>query len=1099
MTTFRIRVALIIAASLTGTLSGAEKAEIAATPTFKQYCFGCHGKSAAMGGINLESLTSHTAMGEDFQHWEKVVAVLEQKRMPPKKMPQPTDVQRAGAVTWIRTKLDDYAQKHAGDPGAVTMRRLTSAEYGYTIQDLTGIDLKFDRDFASDSVGGEGFTNFGDVQFMEDANLQRYLDAAKRVASHAVIGSGPLDFFENPGRSGFELSAISRIQDIYRTHGFRAVAGEGGKAYGLDRYGKAFYAAWRYRHRAALAQPKLTLAKLAAEEGLTPRFLDHIWSVLQQPAPTYPTSEVVSRWKNLPPPETPAKTVRASCEEIQRSVIEWPRWLFAAGELAAGGQGDERALVLTDASLQATVKHRFKFGLRNGAQKTSRVYLSVLPANPNARDNPMVLWRNATVRMRRADKGFADPQPLSSMVDAATAARLGFGKRPDGLAINPEDFVTPDKATIAIDLPSPEDARGVELTVDVELGSEGSDDAVLRCTISDREEAATGRPVWALLGYPQSAGFQSWKKGVLEYAAVLPQISHGEPTPSDKDPIPPPFNNTYNQPERDRFHTQVKYFRDDRFLVEKMLDDTTRVKLGNAWTDLHSSFEYHNLFLRFVADKFHLDLKKKGIADLTDREIAALPAESRRYVTALRREHSATNRARATARPGHVEDCVRFASKAWRRPLTESEKAGLRSFYTKTRTGPEVDHEKAIQTLLTRILVAPAFLYRLEQPAPVSAVRPLSGLEMASRLSYFLWSSMPDQELRRAAGAGELSRPSTLELQVKRMLTDPKARRLSSEFFGQWLGFYRFDQYKGVDSTRFPEFTDEVKSSMHDEAVAFFEHVVRKDRPVREMLFADYTFLNKPLAKHYGIKQEIRSADEPEMVTGAGSLQRGGLLRLGAVLTATSAPLRTSPVKRGDWVLRRILGTPTPPPPADAGSIPADDKSFGGMTVRERLAAHQRNATCAGCHSRIDPMGFPLERYDPVGRWRDKYADGKPIDDSSEMADKTPIAGVDGLLEYLKQQEPQVLRTFSNKLVGYALGRTVLGSDRQLIERLTRDGGDTPFSKMITEIAVSKQFRFRREREESTPAVPSSNSPQQSARNPATVSGQKHPTKEGGL
>src|SRR5690349_17705482 len=204
--------------------------------TFRQYCFQCHGK-AAIAGLNLERLTSHPSPGENFQHWQKVVAALEQKRMPPKKMPQPSDEERGKAVTWIRARLDQYIATHAGDPGRVTVRRLTSGEYAYTIHDLTGLDLKFEGDFPADSAGGEGFTNFGDVQFMQDAGLERYLEAAKRVAEHAVVGTGPIAFYEHSGRSGFELSAITRIQDIYKANGFRAVAGEGAKPFGLDRYG----------------------------------------------------------------------------------------------------------------------------------------------------------------------------------------------------------------------------------------------------------------------------------------------------------------------------------------------------------------------------------------------------------------------------------------------------------------------------------------------------------------------------------------------------------------------------------------------------------------------------------------------------------------------------------------------------------------------------------------------------------------------------------------------------------------------------------------------------------------------------------------------
>lgn len=1079
-----LQTCLILAVSAAGTLHAADDLSSIATPTFKQYCYGCHGK-AAMAGLNLQQLTSQHSMADSFQHWERVAAAIEEKRMPPARLPQPTDEQRQQAVTWIRARLNEFAQKHAGDPGRVTVRRLTSGEYAYTIQDLTGLELRFDRDFASDSVGGEGFTNFGDVQFMEDANLERYLEAAKRVADHAVIGSGPLQFFDDPGKSGLELSAVSRIQKIYNAHGFRAVAGEGGKPYGLERYGKAFYAAWRYRHRVALGDGKATLASLAAREGLSARFVQHIWTVLHQPSPSYPTSEVVARWKKLPAPNRADgqqdAAVRAESDKVQQFVVDWPRWLFAAGELAAGGQGDERALLLTDASLQANTTQKLKFNLRKRGHKTARVYLSAVPVNPGAADKPVVIWRNPMVRFRGADRGLGTQQPLRALLDEATVNRLAFGKLPDGTVIGPQDFAMVSGGTMHFDVETPEKAGGLELQVEAELVPGPAGDAVLRCTLSDRDGAAAGAPVWALLGNPKGAGFQTWKANVLAFAAQLPQNSHGEPTPSDKDAIPAPFDNTYNQPERDHFHVKLKYYRTDKFLVDKMLDDATRAKLDQAWNDLLASFEYHDAFLRFVATRYKLDLK--SVAELDAAQIAALPAEPRKYVQALHADHKAVFAAQKAAQPGQVEDAIRFASQAWRRPLSKTEEAGLRGFYAKLREDPKLDHPKAVKSLLARVLIAPAFLYRLEQPAQVASDKPLSNWELASRLSYFLWASVPDQELRRAAAASELTNPQQLERQVKRMLADPKARRLSTEFFGQWLGFYRFDQYRGVDTMRFPEFTDEVKAAMYDESVSFFEHVVRKDRPVRELLSANYTFLNKTLAKHYGIKKEIASTGQTELVEGANEFQRGGLLRLGAVLTATSAPLRTSPVKRGDWVLRRVLGTPTPPPPADAGSIPADDKSFGGMSVFERLEAHKRNPSCASCHTRIDPLGFPLERYDAVGRWRDQYADGKPIQDASALPDKTQIAGVDGLLGYLQTQEKQVLRTLSHKLLGYALGRTILLSDQPLVERLTTAGSDAHFSKLVTEIVSSRQFRHRREQDEAPPATTSENLAQPAVKN----------------
>ncbi|MBM3786594.1 MAG: DUF1592 domain-containing protein [Acidobacteria bacterium] len=1023
----------------------------------RQYCFQCHGAEKPMGSISIERITGEASIADSYQHWEKVAAALEQKRMPPAKMPQPTDGERTAATKWIRTRLNDYARQHAGDPGKVTVRRLTSSEYAYTIQDLTGVEIKFDGDFVADSAGGEGFTNFGDVQFVDNQSLERYLEAAKLVANHAVVGSGPLGFYTHPGKSGFELSAIHRINEIYRAYGFRTASAEGGLPYGLDVYSKAVYACWQFANRAALGQPSAALAGFARKQGVTARFAEHIWSVLQQPNPGYPTSDLVAKFNAIPAKDE--KAARAAAAEIQRFLLDWPRFLLGAGALAQGGLGDERALILTEESVQATASHRFRFLYfpRNGAGagdqnrrplKSIPVSLSVVTANPAAVDKPVVYWKNATVRFRKADRSAGEQTPLLSVLTPEARAKISLP--PAGSTY---DFATPAGTSLVVDIAAPPGTFAAEIVAEAELANVEKGDAVVRATISESADLAKGRPASALLGSPNSEGYKKWKEDVLRFAFNLPQASHGEPTPADRDPIPPPFNNTYNQPERDRYHVKVKYYRADGFLVDKMLDDATRANLNRAWNDIYASFEYHDAILDFVKDKYKLEhLRKKGIDQLTMAEIDSLPNEPRKYVEALRAENDAVDKAQKAAQAGHVEDCLRLASKAWRRPLTEAEKTKLRAFYKSA--GP--DHDKAIRALLVRVLVAPQFLYRVETQ---SAAKALTNHELASRLSYFLWSSIPDAELDRAATAGELQNPLQLEKQARRMLADPKARRLAVEFFGQWLGFYRFDEYRGADPSRFPEFTAEVKAGMYNEAVSLFEHIVRKDRPVREFYGADYTFLTPALAKHYGVKAE---GDGSAPTPNAPAFHRGGVFRLGAVLTATSAPLRTSPVKRGDWVLRRILGTPTPPPPPDAGSIPADEKQFGGQSLKERLQSHQRNATCAGCHTRIDPLGFPFERYDAVGRWRESYSDGKPVEDTATTVDKQTIQGVDGLIQVVKANEPQVLKTLSQKLIGFALGRTASISDKLLIDEMVKPGGDQNFSRLVTQVVASRQFRYRR-------------------------------------
>src|SRR5499426_4189013 len=244
-------VAALSSAGNTGAVSAIETVQgidqSAAAGIFKQYCFQCHGLTAPKAGVSLERLTAQGMVDENFRQWEKVAAALEQKAMPPKFMPQPSDAERAQAIAWVRGELSAYAKNHDGDPGQAPVRRLTSGEYAYTIKDLTGLDLNAGIDSSSDSVGGEGFTNFGDVQFMQDANLERYLAAAKTVANHAVIGAGPLEFFSYPGKTGFELSAITRIKEIYAANGIRTVSGEGGRPFGLERYGKALFVAWQYK------------------------------------------------------------------------------------------------------------------------------------------------------------------------------------------------------------------------------------------------------------------------------------------------------------------------------------------------------------------------------------------------------------------------------------------------------------------------------------------------------------------------------------------------------------------------------------------------------------------------------------------------------------------------------------------------------------------------------------------------------------------------------------------------------------------------------------------------------------------------------------
>ena len=1048
----------------------------------EQNCFSCHGLTAPKAGLSLEKLMAGNSTGEHFLEWERVVNVLEQKTMPPSGMPQPDDQQRQQVIDWVNSGLADYARRHDGDPGEVTVRRLTSGEYRYAIQDLTGVPINtaaLGIDTATDSVGGEGFASFGDVQFMQDATLERYLTAARRIADHAVIGAGPLEFFTDPGKTGFELASIERIREIYARAGFRTVSGEGGRPFGLEKYGQALYVAWQYRHREALGRPTATIAALAAAEGISKEFAVHISEVFNRPrngrSLGYPLAEAAARWDRLAAPSPSGlrpeleRSVRQGCEEIQKYLVTWPSWLFARGDVAAGGAGDESPLEFTDRTLNVASNVPFNFRpfsiSGEKGQRRVTIHLNVAPVDPRTPGEPEIIWRNMAIFRRLRPNGppgvTSDPPvPLGTLVSPATAARLRLGQGRDGTRLGPHDFIAAGSTSIELQLPAGIEENLLELRFEAELT--GNRDQVARILVADRADGRTrGQPTRGLIGDMKSRGYRAFRDGVTEYVRLAPPNSHGEPTPADKDPIPEPFDNTYNVPEHDEFVQKIKYIRDDQFLVEHLIDPETRRRLDEAWMNLYASFEYHDNYLRLLASHFKFDPAKESIDRLTPERMVVLPEAMRQYVIPVRAHYEQVKAAQAAGYRRHLRDSLDFAARAWRRPLSESEKLGLRRFYERTLAADN-DHPRAIRALLARILVAPQFLYRFEPAATVAAgPRPLGNWEMASRLSFFLWSSIPDEELRRAAAAGRLATDAGIQDQVRRMLADPKARRLATEFFGQWLGFYGFDRYGGVDTSRFTDFTEEVREAMYEEAVAFFEHVVRRDRPVTDLFFADYTFLNRRLAEYYGVRldpEKLKSRDHFQRVE-AGN--RGGLMRLGAVLTVTSAPLRTSPVKRGDWILRRILGTPVPPPPANAGSIPADDKQFGGLTLKAQLDKHRRNPSCASCHTRIDPLGFALERYDPTGRWRESYLDGRPIDDSGELTGRRLVSGTDGLLGYLRSRDPQVRRNLSFKLIGFALGRTVLASDRQLVDRMVAAGGETPFSTLVAQIATSRQFRHR--------------------------------------
>jgi hypothetical protein len=412
-----------------------------------------------------------------------------------------------------------------------------------------------------------------------------------------------------------------------------------------------------------------------------------------------------------------------------------------------------------------------------------------------------------------------------------------------------------------------------------------------------------------------------------------------------------------------------------------------------------------------------------------------------------------------------------LARRAYRRPVTDQDVADLRRFVDLAREDG-LSAEKGIELALQAMLVSPHFLFRIERdryPDDPTRSHPITDVELASRLSYFLWSSMPDDELLDLAERGELRRSGVLEAQVKRMLADPRSRALAQNFAGQWLEIRNLDVIR-PDPDRFPAWNPELRDAMRTETEMFFDYILRENRPISEFLNARYTFVNDVLADYYGIEgiegSEFRRV---ELTTP----QRGGVLGQASVLAVSSYPTRTSVVIRGKYVLQNILGSPLPPPPPDVPAL--DEEALGkSKSIREQMEQHRTNAICASCHSRMDPLGFALENYDAIGRWRDM--DGAfAIDASGRLPNGRTFNGPAELRDVLSDMLPEFSRALTEKMLTYALGRGLERYDRRTVAGIVRRLGesDQGLQTLILEIVNSLPFQSRRA--EGAPVLQASN------------------------
>ena len=955
-------------------------------PFLETYCISCHGQQGPAAQMDLSGFTTMAALMQDGRRWSQMLERLEAEDMPPEGARHPTPQERRAAVDWFHTVREHETRRNAGDPGVVLARRLSNAEYNYTVRDLTGVDIRPTREFPVDPANTAGFDNSGETLMMSPTLLKKYLAAAREVASHMYLKEEGFAFAPHPmlAETDRDKFTVHQIIDFYHEQN-------------ID-YADYFQTAWRFRHRTALGQPNATLADLARQYGVSAKYLETVWSTLESAEEVGPLVKLQAMWRALPEPRADQPNVaRADCEEMQSYIA-------------------------------------------NVRKKVEPQFINITAGPIGTAWQPLLIWKNTQYATHRRK---FDPRQLQVEGEPL---------------FNQDDVVEPEW----------DNKFGPGKTILVE-NEPGDPDLFVPAGQRARYEAAWGRFCSAFpdMFYKESRGRNYFRTGKDQGR----YLSAG-------------------------FHNVMGYFRDDQPLYELLLDEEQQATLDEMWREMdfvasvniRTYVEFAKLGTRGTRDDF-----KDGEPEVQEIELEEIISEANirqleaDYLEVAKDGNDVAiqavedffdtanegirwvQQARPDAEPSHLQSLFDFAARAYRRPLSSADRADLLAFYREVRERYDLDHEGAISEAIVLVLTSPKFSYRVDLVEAGGGVQPLSDFDLASRLSYFLWSSMPDEELLQHAAAGDLHEPEVIKAQARRMLQDPRIRALAVEFGGNWLDFRDFEQIGTVDRERFPSFSDELRAAMFEEPIRFLLDVFQHNRSILDFLYARDTFVNPMLARHYGM---LVRGDESAWVRfqGADRYDRGGLLPMAAFLTKNAPGLRTSPVKRGYWVAKNILSEQIPPPPPLVPELPADEAKMD-LPLRQMLEQHRANPSCAPCHARFDSFGLAFETFGPVGKRRTYDLGGRTVDARATFPGGIEGEGLQGIRQYIRDhREDDFVDGFSSKLLAYALGRSLALSDDLLIQEIGRKLADDGrrFETVIESIVTSRQFLNKRGREQLT-------------------------------
>lgn len=1059
-------------------------------PFLKTYCLECHDQKTKNGELDLSRYTSAAKAIEDFKQWEHVVTFLRKEEMPPAKAKQPTAELRAEMLGVVQGMLVEEARKYAGDPGPVVPRRLTNSEFDNTIHDITGMNIRPTASFPIDPSSGEGFNNTGEALMMSPSLFKKYYAAAQQVADHALLTSTGLKFAPHAVTTFADRQKYyeQRILKFYEDHKIE--------------YEAYLSALWLYKYRGA-NDKFITVEAHAGNKNLSPKYMRLIWDAIGNDRETGSYIGLVrQKWEAIPAPKNPseptvsnevAQALKTLANEICELSLklcppETPAIVANAGNGPVAHLESRRRMAQSRDSFdfKGASQQRIQCQFSNiGNTPVIKLVIEISPGNKSKADGFVTIdggfttSNPQTANLNDTRKKKWTLQAILSENAPDAFKKLTFGTRPDGKKTNPDTLVLKAPALIEIEIPASAFNTKGNLGFFADCKLESSTQGLVQVGVS-------------------SAAPSKNEKSRNTATIFEPDHANAAKLQASGDAFCKLFPNRFYFVDGTRglsagFHLVEGFFRDDQPLCKLALSNSEKQELDQLWNDLYFVTDIWQKMLRgFVfferSERNFLkhpdfDSIREEDPDLTKEEnikrfmeiylarssVKATGDElSRHPISIFFNDISTGLKQRAETfkviAPTYLKNLEDFARLAYRRPLTDPELQSLRKFFMEINENKELGIEQAVQASIIRILVSPHFAYRLDAAPAGKSTAPLPDIALASRLSYFLWAGPPDEELYRIAASGKLHDEKVLREQTRRMLKDPKVSRFALEFFGQWLGYREFQKNDAVSRQVFPTFDDALRQAMFEEPTRLAAYLIQQNKPITDLLSSDSTFVNKKLAQHYGLPHNGKP-DDWEMVDGLQKLGRGGVMGMAVFLTKNSQPMRTSPVKRGFWVVNKMLGEHIPPPPADVAVLPAKETDTQGKTIRELLVLHTEDNRCARCHVRFDSVGLAMEGFNAIGGSRSKDLAGRPIDNLVVLPSGKQAKGVPEFSKYLlTSRGNDFTKTMNQKLLGYALGRSLQLSDHTLLEKMQADldANECKPGALFETLVTSPQFREQR-------------------------------------